>query len=166
MATRIGRPPDHGLIDHPLYNVWGGLKDRCLNKNNKDYAKYGGRGIRVCDSWKSSFKTFYDWAIANGWKKGLLIDRRRNSRGYNPQNCRFVNIFISNVNRRKQKNNKSGFTGVRRSWDVEGKPFKAHIGYEGTEYHIGYFDTIIAAVMARDGFILLNKFPHKLQIAL
>lgn len=65
----------HGLIKHPLYTVWGDIKNRCYNPNNKDYPNYGGRGVRMCDEWFNSPEKFIKWALANGWEKGLQIDK-------------------------------------------------------------------------------------------
>lgn len=78
----------NGLI-HPLYSVWANMKERCGNPKNISYAYYGGRGISVCADW-NEFIPFYDWAVSNGWKDGLRIDRIDASRGYMPTNCRFV----------------------------------------------------------------------------
>ena len=50
---------------------------------------YGQRGIRVCDEWKD-FQAFYDWAMANGYKKGLTVDRLDPDKGYSPENCELV----------------------------------------------------------------------------
>lgn len=80
----------HGLKHHPLYDVWGKMKSRCYKPNDKDYSDYGGRGITVCMEWKEDFKVFYDWCMANGYEKGLEMDRRENDGNYSPDNCRFV----------------------------------------------------------------------------
>lgn len=91
----------HGLWKHPLYAaVWGGIKKRCLNPKNKDYARYGGRGITICEEWKNDFKTFYDWCIENGWKKGLQIDRINVDGNYEPGNCRIVDSITQARNKR------------------------------------------------------------------
>lgn len=65
----------HNLTNHPLYSVWEGIKKRCYNQNNKSYPNYGGKGVIVCEDWLKNFKAFYDWAIVNGYKKGLEIDK-------------------------------------------------------------------------------------------
>ncbi|WP_428743215.1 hypothetical protein [Tenacibaculum sp.] len=80
----------HKKCSHPLYFCWHDLKNRCNNQNYKHYNRYGGRGIKVCSEWENDFIEFYKWAIKNGWKKGLQIDRINNDLGYFPKNCRFV----------------------------------------------------------------------------
>ena len=92
---------DHKLRDHPLYRVWNSMKSRCLCINNQSYNSYGGRGIKVCNEWKEQFISFYEWAINNGWEKGLLIDRENNDGNYNPDNCRFVDRKTSCNNTRR-----------------------------------------------------------------
>jgi hypothetical protein len=66
------------------------MKARCSNPKDKDYHRYGGRNIQVCDEWKNDFKTFYDFCVQNGYQKGLEIDRIDNDGNYEPSNCRFV----------------------------------------------------------------------------
>ena len=88
----------HGLTGHPLYIVWSGMVQRCANPNSKNYYRYGGRGIRVCDEWRYNFESFYNWAIDNGYSPGLTLDREDNEDGYYPENCRWVS-------RRTQQNN-------------------------------------------------------------
>jgi hypothetical protein len=85
-----------------LYVVWKGMLSRCNNHNNKKYFNYGGRGISVCDDWKD-FLAFNNWAMSNGYSKGLQIDRIDNSKGYSPDNCRFV---TQKVNCRNKRNNR------------------------------------------------------------
>ena len=81
--------PSHGLSKHPLMRIWIDILVRCgvyKCKDEKIYARYGGRGITICDEWRDSFQAFYDWCMANGWKTGLQIDRKHNSNGYFPDN--------------------------------------------------------------------------------
>ena len=58
----------HGLSKHPLKQIWSDMKQRCYNKNGRQYKNYGARGIIVCKEWKNDLKIFHDWAIQNGWK--------------------------------------------------------------------------------------------------
>lgn len=89
----------HGDTETPLYEVWCGMKARCLNVNHKSYKWYGGRGITVCDEWKTNFVVFRDWAKANGYERGLQLDRINGNDSYRPGNCRFVTASINNRNR-------------------------------------------------------------------
>jgi len=72
---------------------------RCADPNCNGYHNYGGRGISVCDAWLV-FETFRDWAVANGYKPGLQIDRKDNDSGYLPDNCHFVTNQQNACNRR------------------------------------------------------------------
>ncbi len=82
----------HGLTKHPLRSIWKAMLHRCYNENNRFYKNYGGRGISVCSEWKESVQVFYDWAISNGWIKGLSIDRIDNNKNYEPSNCHWITV--------------------------------------------------------------------------
>ena len=89
----------HGLRHHPLYQCWLNMKDRILNPNNSHYRNYGGRGIDICDEWKHDFKAFYDWAISNGWQKGLTIERLDVNGWYSPANCTWIPFSLQARNK-------------------------------------------------------------------
>jgi len=80
------------LIRHPLYSTYHSMKRRCFNSSCASYKYYGAKGVRICDEWLNDFKAFYDWAIANGWKKGLQIDKDIKGNGllYSPESCCIV----------------------------------------------------------------------------
>lgn len=80
----------HGLTKTDIHSVWTNMKTRCYNPKTWNYSNYGGRGITICEEWRNDFKAFYNWAIANGFQKGLQIDRIDNDGNYEPANCRFV----------------------------------------------------------------------------
>ena len=82
-----------------LYRRYNHIKDRCYNPNNKSYARYGGRGIKMCDEWLNSYQAFEDWCLSHGFKKELSIDRIDNDGDYAPDNCRFVTLKENNQKR-------------------------------------------------------------------
>ncbi len=82
-----------------MYYVWAGMKNRCLNKNYKQYKDYGGRGISVQNEW-NLFKNFQADMFST-YKKGLTLDRIDNSKGYSKENCRWVSATHQNRNTRK-----------------------------------------------------------------
>lgn len=95
---RLERITTHGLSKLPIYKVWKSMKKRCYAESDKRYHRYGGRGIIVCDEWLKSPESFIRWAISNGYKEGLTIDRIDNDDNYLPNNCRFVTIAKNNRN--------------------------------------------------------------------
>lgn len=93
----------HGGANSRLYWVWGSMIQRCTNPNNKNYDRYGGRGISVCDEWLHSYAAFQKWALANGYCNGLTIDRKENDGNYCPENCRWETIKEQQSNREKRR---------------------------------------------------------------
>lgn len=94
------RVKTHGLSHTPLHEVWKTMKSRCLNSHTAAYRNYGAEGKTVCEEWLNDFQAFYNWAIANGYKEGLTIDRENNDKGYSPENCRWVTMKKQNNNKR------------------------------------------------------------------
>lgn len=86
----------HGLYHEPearrLLRIWSSMKQRCYNPNNKAYRYYGGKGVTVCDEWRTDFRAFYDWAYAHGYKGGLSIDRINSKKDYCPSNCQWLTL--------------------------------------------------------------------------
>lgn len=99
-----------------LYRIWIGLRGRCSNPNVPHYTNYGGRGIKVCDEWQT-FEPFYEWAMANGYRDDLTIDRKDNDGDYCPENCRWAtNKEQSNNTRKTIKIEFNGQTKTLSDW--------------------------------------------------
>lgn len=90
----------HGLSRTRIYNIYKKMMYRCYKKNNNRYYCYGAKNIKVCEEWKSDFLSFYNWAMENGYRNGLTIDRLNNKKDYSPENCKWSNLF-------EQANNKT-----------------------------------------------------------
>lgn len=98
----------HGKSSSRLYYVWIAMKNRCYRETDKAYENYGGRGIKICDEWLHDFKSFYDWAMANGYDENAprgqcTLDRIDVNGNYCPKNCRWVDMKIQRNNRRKER---------------------------------------------------------------
>lgn len=97
----------HDGCNDRLYGVWKDMKSRCYNKNIRSYKDYGGRGIKICESWKNDYAEFKKWAYENGYdenaqKGDCTIDRIDVNGDYCPENCRFVDSKLQAQNKRKR----------------------------------------------------------------
>lgn len=97
---RPGLHKTHGESKTRLYKIYHGMKKRCYNPNAQFYERYGGRGITICDEWLNSFEVFREWALANGYRDDLSIDRIDNDGNYEPRNCRWEASKRQRRNRR------------------------------------------------------------------
>ena len=129
----------HGMAKTRLYKEWRRMKERCHLKTKDGYERYGGRGITVCSEWLNSFEAFRDWALANGYRDNLTLDRINVDGNYEPSNCRWAtnseqqsnkssNRFITFDNRTQTLSQWARETGIRKDtlrcrlengWSVE-----------------------------------------------
>ena len=89
----------HGESKTRLYRAWVAMRARCTDKNRQSYRNYGGRGIAFCDEW-NKYEPFRDWALGNGYRNDLTLDRINNNGNYEPQNCRWVDMKTQSRNTR------------------------------------------------------------------
>lgn len=117
----------HGLTKHPLFRIWSDIKTRCYNKKSWAYPYYGGKGVAMCEEWLHNPKVFIEWAIDNGWGKGMSIDKDKipQSLGiegliYSPKMCCFL-THKENCNHRKSNHpiTLKGVTKNMTTWEKQ-----------------------------------------------
>lgn len=96
----------HNLSNSRLYGIWNDMRTRCNKAYTNNYLNYGGRGISVCSEWDNTndgFLNFYNWAIKNGYKEHLTIDRINVNGNYEPSNCRWATMAEQSRNKRNNR---------------------------------------------------------------
>lgn len=69
-----------------LRQAYENMMARCYKNDPKAYI-YKGKGIIVCQEWRTNRQAFTDWAISNGFRLDLSLDRKLNCEDYTPENC-------------------------------------------------------------------------------
>ncbi len=155
----------HGGTGTDLYRVWSTAKQRCRNPKNKEYRNYGGRKenpITFPNDW-DDFSVFKEWAFANGYKKGLQINRVNNDGNYGPCNCNFIPRIDNLHNKRLLSiRNKSGYAGV--SYRKDTNKWEAAIMSFGKRYRLGSYSTPEIAAQTINDWIIKNNDWHPLNI--
>lgn len=130
-------PFDYDKRGDRLYQVWRGMLMRCFNPNSKEYYRYGGRGITMCDEWRLDYEAFKAWALPMGYdydapRGECTIERIENDGDYCPENCCWSPLRFNLKNRervgRKPKTDKPGSTAPKRKrkkrevvvWEING----------------------------------------------
>jgi hypothetical protein len=107
----------HGMTDTPTYKVWCNMRDRCERQEATAYANYGGRGITVCEAWRS----FAAFLSDMGQRPSLAhsIDRIDNDGNYEPGNCRWATDLDQANNKRSNRFiTHAGETMTLHAWSV------------------------------------------------
>jgi hypothetical protein len=76
-------------IKKKLYRKWSNMCQRCNNPNTSGFEYYGGNGIIMCEEW-DDFENFHQWSLANGYKEGLVLSRKKNTDDFTPDTCEWI----------------------------------------------------------------------------
>lgn len=93
-----------------ILGIYRGMKRRCYCPDDRSYAAYGGRGIKICDEWLNDKNKFLEWSLLNGYSNTLTIDRIDVNGDYSPKNCRWATYKQQYANMRPRKRGKSAKT--------------------------------------------------------
>lgn len=131
-----------GQTNHYLYDTYCGMKKRCYSETDKDYSRYGGRGIKFCDRWVG-VEGFFNFIEDMGDRPdNYTIDRIDYNGNYEPSNCRWTDIHTQAINKRSCKNKGVGF--IKKT-----SKFRSRITVNGKSIEIGSFNNIEEATKAR-----------------
>ena len=130
-----------------LYRIWKGMRTRCNNPNFHAYEYYGGKGITIAGEW-DNFITFESWALNNGYKGSLTIDRINGEGDYEPSNCRWITLSEQQLN----KSNKVFLIieGKKVSLKTASETFNIPIGTLRNRRYNGWSDEDIISPLKRN----------------
>lgn len=138
----------HGYSKHPYYDTLKGIHYRCYDESAGSYPHYGGRGIKVCESWSITKEGFENFIRDMGERpEGCSIERLDNDGDYCASNCVWADNSVQGLNRRRPARNKTGHVGVR--YQKSRKKYEAQISHGGVNYYLGRYEKLEDAVAAR-----------------
>ncbi len=97
LSERNRQNAKHGMCETSTYTIWRRMKVRCTKEDAKDFPRYGGRGISICERWLSFENFLEDMGVR---PEGMQIDRINNDGNYEPSNCKWVTPRENSNNRR------------------------------------------------------------------
>ena len=113
-----------GLSNTAEFRAWNSMRQRCNDRNFKQYADYGGRGITICERWADFFSFLADMGKKPTPKH--TIDRIDNSKGYSPENCHWATRAEQGRNTRRNRwLTHKGETLCVADWEIR-RGFKPH----------------------------------------
>lgn len=136
----------HGKSRENVYKAHFAMKDRCNNPDNLHWDKYGGRGISYDPKWEN-FEGFWE-DMGETHIEGTSLDRIDVNGNYCKENCRWAKQSIQCYNRRMDKKNTSGKTGVSYAKNVN--KWYAYIDFEGKRISLKLHDDLESAIKARE----------------
>lgn len=148
----------HGQSKTKLYKVWVQMNQRCFNPKDTKYPQYGAKGIKVCSYWQE-FEPFLTWAIANGYKEGLSIDREDGRLGYAPTNCRWTTSVNQAINTKLAITNTTGYRGI----SSRKSRYIVRITNGGNRVQVGSFASIEEALIARDSYYTTHSMIEHIK---
>ena len=136
----------HGMSNTRIYTIWSGMIQRCCNPNAKNYPRYGGRGITICEEWKE-FKNFYDWSKISGYTDNLTIERLDNNGNYCPENCTWITKQKQMRNKRRndyiQYNDEElTLTEWARKFDMNVETLRYQVNHNNFKSFVSYYNKI------------------------
>lgn len=93
----------HGETNTRIHKTWSSMHERCERKSHEHFDCYGGRGIKICEEW-DKYEKFREWALNNGYKENLTLDRIDVNGDYCPENCRWSDWATQQNNKRNNHN--------------------------------------------------------------
>jgi hypothetical protein len=113
---------------------WRNMKHRCAQpETHKNYKYYGAKGIKVCDRWLESYENFVE-DMGTCPFLDFTIERKNNSEGYTPENCKWRSRVVQQWNRDLGDERGVTFYEPLSKWC-------ARLGIGGKRFHLGYFET-------------------------
>lgn len=105
----------HGGHRSKIYSIWAAMVNRCTNPKDRSWLNYGGRGITIHESWRN-FEAFYA-EVGDPPFIGASLDRKENSKGYEPGNVRWITQTEQMRNTRSNKRYTiQGISKIQADW--------------------------------------------------
>lgn len=133
----------HGGWKKASYNTWRAMMRRCNNPNDKDYPRYGARGVKVCEQWMDYLRFAADMGEPVGDE---TLDRIDVYGDYTPENCRWAGVQTQNRNVRVRATSKTGVVGVSKT---AFGTYMAKVTVKKRSFYSKCFSTVEEAAAAR-----------------